>query len=74
MCSSDLAPARTPPQVITRLHGELMKAIKQPEVLDRMASLGTDPIGNLPAEFADQIKSDLAKWEKVVKAAGIQPE
>jgi tripartite-type tricarboxylate transporter receptor subunit TctC len=69
-----LAPAKTSPQLITRLHGELMKAIKQPEVLDRMASLGTDPIGNSPTEFADQIKADLAKWEKVVKAAGIQPE
>ena len=69
-----LAPAKTSPQLITRLHGELMKAIKQPEVLDRMASLGTDPIGNSPTEFANQIKADLAKWEKVVKAAGIQPE
>ena len=69
-----LAPAKTAPQIVSKLNGELLKAIKLPEVLDRMASLGTDPLGTTPAEFSEQIKADLAKWAKVVKAAGIQPE
>lgn len=69
-----LAPAKTSSQIVTKLHGEILKAIKLPEVLDRMAGLGTDPLGTTPAEFSDQIKADLAKWAKVVQAAGIKPE
>ncbi len=69
-----LAPAKTPPAVVAKLHGEIMKAIKQPEVLERLASLGTDPVGGTSAEFSEKMRVDLAKWAKVVKAAGIQPE
>ena len=69
-----LAPAKTSPQIVSKLNGEMLKALKLPEVLDRMASLGTDPLGTTPAEFSEQIKADLAKWAKVVQAAGIKPE
>lgn len=69
-----LAPARTPREIVTKLHGEIMKAIKLPEVRERMATLGTEPIGSTPEEFTEQIRGDLDKWGKVVKAAGIQPE
>jgi tripartite-type tricarboxylate transporter receptor subunit TctC len=69
-----LVPAKTSPQIVTRLHGDIMKAIKLPEVLDRMVGLGTDPIGSTPTEFSEQIKADLAKWAKVVQAAGMKPE
>ncbi len=69
-----LAPARTPPEIVTKLHGEIIKAMKLPEVQERLATLGLDPVGNTPAQFGEQIRSDLAKWGKVVQAAGIQPE
>ncbi len=69
-----LAPARTPREIVMKLHGEIMKALKVPEVQERMASLGTEPIGSTAEEFAEQIRRDLDKWGKVVKAAGIQPE
>jgi putative tricarboxylic transport membrane protein len=69
-----LVPAKTPREIVTRLHGEIMKALKLQEVRERMASLGTEPLGSTPEEFAEQIRSDLEKWGKVVKAAGIQPE
>lgn len=69
-----LAPARTPREIVTKLHGEIIKALKLPEVQERLASLGTEPIGSSPAEFATQIRNDLAKWGKVVQAAGIQAE
>ena len=69
-----LAPARTPRGIVTKLHGEIVKAMKLPEVQERLATLGLDPVGNTPAQFGEQIRSDLAKWRKVVQAAGIQPE
>ena len=51
-----------------------MKAINLPEVRERLASLGAEPIGNSAEEFSAQLRSDLERWGKVVKAAGIQPE
>jgi tripartite-type tricarboxylate transporter receptor subunit TctC len=69
-----LAPAKTPHEIVTKLHGEIIKALKLPEVQERLASLGTEPIGSTPEEFAEQIRRDLEKWGKVVQAAGIQPE
>jgi tripartite-type tricarboxylate transporter receptor subunit TctC len=69
-----LAPARTPREIVTKLHGEIIKAMKLPEVQERLASLGLEPIGNTPAQFGEQMRRDLAKWSKVVQAAGIQPE
>jgi len=68
------APAKTPREIVTKLHGEIVKAMKPPEVQERLATLGLDPVGNTPAQFSEQIRRDLAKWSKVVKAAGIQPE
>lgn len=69
-----LAPAKTPREIVTKLHDEIIKALKLPEVQERLATLGTEPIGSTPAQFGDQILRDLAKWGKVVQAAGIQPE
>ena len=69
-----LAPAKTPREIVVRLHAEIMKAINLPEVRERLASLGAEPIGNSAEEFSAQLRSDLERWGKVVKAAGIQPE
>ena len=69
-----LAPARTSGQIVTKLQGEIVKALNLPEVQERLASLGLDPVGNTPQQFSEQIRNDLAKWQKVVQAAGIQPE
>ena len=43
-----------------------------PEVQNRYATLGIEPVGNTPEQFAQQIRADLARWEKVVKQAGIK--
>jgi tripartite-type tricarboxylate transporter receptor subunit TctC len=43
-------------------------------VRDRYATLGIEPVGNTPDEFAAQVKADLARWEKVVKAANVRVE
>lgn len=68
------APAKTPRGIVTKLHGEIISALKLPGIQERLATLGLDPAGNTPAQFSEQIRRDLAKWGKVVKAAGIQPE
>jgi tripartite-type tricarboxylate transporter receptor subunit TctC len=69
-----LAPARTPRDIITRLHGEATRVLQQPEIKARFAGDGADPVGNTPEEFTRYIQSELTKWAKVARDAGIQPE
>lgn len=68
------APAGTPSAVIAKLHSEIVNMLKVPDVQQRLASEGADPVGNSPAEFAAQVKGDLAKWGKVARESGIRAE
>jgi len=65
-----LAPAATPPAVINRLHAELSKIVRLPEIRERWAVLGAEPVHNAPDQFAAFLKADLGKWAKVVRASG----
>ena len=67
-------PLRTPKAIVTRLHQETAAIVKKPEVREKLIALGFDPEGNTPAEFAAQIKSELAKWAKVIKIANVKVE
>ena len=67
-------PAGTPKPIIDRLHAEMVKAIKAPDVRERMLGIGADPIGNTPGEFAAFINAELKKWGNVVKSAGVKVE
>jgi tripartite-type tricarboxylate transporter receptor subunit TctC len=67
-----LAPAGTPEAIITKLHAEVVRALRSKDVAERFAVQGIDVIGSSPAEFAAFIKQDLAKYEKLVKTAGIR--
>ena len=69
-----LAPAATSRQVVTKLNGEIVAILKQPDVKERLLADGAEPVGNSPEEFGAFMKSEIAKWSKVVKAAGIRPE
>jgi tripartite-type tricarboxylate transporter receptor subunit TctC len=69
-----LAPAATPKPIVTRLHGELVRALKLPDVRERLLSQGTEPVGDSPQEFAAFMKSEYAKWAKVIRAAHIKIE
>jgi tripartite-type tricarboxylate transporter receptor subunit TctC len=69
-----LAPARTPRDIITRLHGEATRVLQQPEIKARFAGDGADPVGSTPEEFTRYIQSELTKWAKVARDAGIQQE
>jgi len=69
-----LAPAGTPKPVVTRLHGEIVRILKQPDVIERLSALGFEIVGGTPEELGAYIKSEIKKWEKVVKASGAKPE
>lgn len=69
-----LAPAATPPEIITRLSAEIQKGFRTPQMRERFSSLGADPVGNSPEQFAVFLKAEMAKWAKLVKAAGIKAE
>ncbi len=68
------APAATPPEIIGRLHGETRKALGSADVRDSLEKTGNEPVGSTPEEFGAFVRSEMAKWGKVVKAANIQPE
>ncbi len=68
------APAKTPKPVIARLHEETLKALQTEEVRSRLTTLGTEPIGSGPEVFQPLVRSELQKWAKVAKEAGIKPE
>ncbi len=66
-----LAPAGTPDPIVTRLNEEIVKALKQPEVVARLSNMGADPAGNSPMAFQTYIKSEAEKYSKIVKAVHI---
>ncbi len=69
-----VAPAGTPRAVIQRLHKDIVATLQEPVIQERMAKAGLEPVGDTPAEFAQYLKSEAAKWGKVVKTAGIKAE
>lgn len=64
-------PAGMPPAVVQKLNQEFAKALQKPDVKARLASFSAEPVGNSPAEFAAIVKSEVAKFDKVVKDARI---
>jgi tripartite-type tricarboxylate transporter receptor subunit TctC len=69
-----LAPAGTPKDVVDKLNAEMNKALAAPDVRQRMLDAGIEPAGGTPQQFAAFIQSEMVKWGKVAKTAGIQPE
>jgi tripartite-type tricarboxylate transporter receptor subunit TctC len=69
-----LAPARTPRAIVERLHGETVKILGTPDIRERLGAQGFEPAGSTPEEFAAYIKSEIAKWSKVIRTAGIKAE
>jgi tripartite-type tricarboxylate transporter receptor subunit TctC len=67
-----LAPAGTPAAIIGKVNAELLKTLKAPEVLERLAPDGGEPVGSSPEQFAQHLQREIARWRKVVKDAGIQ--
>ncbi len=66
-----LVPAGTPKEIIDKLHGEIVKIVAMPDVKKQLDQLGFDPVANTPEEFAARIKTEVARWEKVIGEAKI---
>ncbi len=66
------APAGTPREIINKLQGEIAKATANPETRERLLTMGLDPVGSPPDEFAAYLKTETAKWGKLVREAGIR--
>jgi len=69
-----LAPAGTPPAVITRLNGEIARIVQLPDVREFFLRDGLEPEGDTAKEFTASVRNEVEKWIKVVKAAGIKPQ
>lgn len=69
-----MAPGKTLPTIINKLHVEVVRILRMPEVGTLMVDAGADAIGNTPQDFSDYIKAEMAKWTKVIRASGITPD
>jgi tripartite-type tricarboxylate transporter receptor subunit TctC len=67
-------PAKLPRDITERLSADAAKLLKLPDVEERLASQGMEPIGNTPAQFAEFVRKENETWSKVVKAAGVKAE
>jgi tripartite-type tricarboxylate transporter receptor subunit TctC len=69
-----VVPARTPKEIITLLYREIVKIVALPDMKERMATLGFEPVGTTPEECATHFRTESAKWTKVIREAGIKAE
>ena len=68
------APKDTPPEIFNRIYQSLVEVLKNPELKEQLIQRGFEPVGNTPKEFASFISSEIIKWGKVIRIAGIEPE
>jgi len=68
------APAKTPKAIVDKLSADINLALKDPASLEKWKTLGFDPIGSTPAEFAKRQKDDLAYWQKMIEYTGVKVE
>ncbi len=67
-----LAPAGTPKQIVAQLSAESARILKLPDISKRISELGAEPVGSTPEQFAELIKTEIAKWAKVIKDANVE--
>jgi tripartite-type tricarboxylate transporter receptor subunit TctC len=68
------APAGTPPAAVAKLNGEINAVLQQPDVRDVLGKQGMIPAGGTPERFGELLKAELARWDRVVKAAKIKAD
>jgi tripartite-type tricarboxylate transporter receptor subunit TctC len=67
-----LVPAGTPKDIIALLNREITGSLAQPDMKERLAALGFEPVGSTPEQFAEQIRFEIDNWAKVIRAANIR--
>jgi len=65
-----IAPAGTPASIVNKINAEIERLLQQRDVRERFTALGFEPSRGSPAQFGALIKSDIVKWEKVVRESG----
>ena len=65
-------PAGTPKEIIALLNREILRIIALPDVMEKFAAIGFEPIGTTPEEFAARIKVDVPRWAKIIREANIK--
>ena len=68
------APAKAPPDVVTKIHAEAARALALPDIRERLVAQGFDVLGNTPEEFAAVLKSEHAKWGALIRSAGLKAD
>ena len=68
------APAKTPREVVAKLNDAMVRALRSPEIRDRMVQAGFDVVANTPEEFSVFMKAEIERWTKVVNTGGIKAE
>ena len=66
--------AGTPPDIVARLQAEVAKVLRLPEVRERLAALGAEPVGSTPAEFGAFVRAENARWGRIIREKGIRSE
>jgi len=69
-----LAPAGTPKEIVALLQREIAKSVATPQMKERLATLGYEPVASTPDECTALLRSEAAKWTKVIREAGIKGE
>jgi tripartite-type tricarboxylate transporter receptor subunit TctC len=69
-----VAPPKTPPEIAGKISQSIAVTLKLPDVIERYRALASTPVGNSPAEMAEFLKKESARWRQVIAAAGIKPE
>ena len=65
-------PAKTPREVVAKLHDAVVKSVNTPAVREKLVEAGSDPLTMTPEEFTKFLRADIEKWGRVVKAAGVK--
>jgi tripartite-type tricarboxylate transporter receptor subunit TctC len=69
-----VAPAGTPREIVQKLNAETLKILAMPDVRERFLAQGVEPVGGTPEQFGEHIRSQMSKWARVVKDAGVKAE
>ena len=69
-----VAVAGTPPEIVARLQAEVGKVLRLPEVRERLAALGAEPVGSTPDEFGDFLRAEMTRWGRIIREKGMRSE
>ena len=69
-----MGPARLPPDIVGRLNAVIVKSLSSADMKERLSGQGAEPVGGTPEQFAAHVKTEIAKWARVIKAARIRLE